>query len=128
MLVVVYLALIPLGSSALALLADRAARPGLVWRAAVTLGLVVAVGGFVAHRVDLQRTGYSEGSGMTPITLGLAVPLIAAAVVRGSRDWPASLRVVVAAAVGALVTPPLALLSHYVLSAFVPDFIGCCPL
>lgn len=65
---------------------------------------------------------------MTPIALGLAVPLIATAVVRGSRGWPAPLRVAVAAVVAALATPPLALLSHYVLSALVPDFFGCCPL
>jgi hypothetical protein len=65
---------------------------------------------------------------MTPLTIGLAVPLITAALVRGSRDWPAFLRVAVAALVGAFVTPPLALLSHYVLSALVPAVIGCCPL
>jgi hypothetical protein len=65
---------------------------------------------------------------MTPITIGLAVPFITATLVRGSRDWPALLRVAVAALVGAFFTPPLALLSHHVLSALVPDFIGCCPL
>jgi hypothetical protein len=128
LLVFVYLVLLPLGSSAIALFADRAARPGLLWRTALTLGLLLAAEGFVAHRIDLQRRGYTESSGMTPIALGLAVPLITTSVVRASRGWPAPLRVAMAAVVAALATPPLALLSHYVLSALVPDFIGCCPL
>ena len=128
MLGFVYPVLVPLGSAAIALFADRAARPRLRWCVALTLGLLLAASGFVAHRIDLQRTGYTESSGMTPITLGLTVPILAAAVVRGSRSWPDPMRVTVAAAVAALATPPLALLSHYVLSALVPDFIGCCPL
>ena len=127
MLVCLYIIVLPLSSSVIALAADRPGQPRILWYTAASLGIFAAVCGFAAHRLALHRSGYTEGSGVTPITLGLAVPLITALLVRGSRDWPAAQRVAVASAVTAIITPPLALVSHYVLSAFVPAFFACCP-
>jgi hypothetical protein len=61
MLILTYLVLIPLGSAVAARLADAPGRPGGIWHTATTLGLVLAVAGFTTHRLDLHRTGYTEG-------------------------------------------------------------------
>ena len=115
---------LPLSSSVLALRLDqRRARAAWLWMAG--FGGLVAVVGFTAHKAGFLGT---EGSGMTPITIGLVVPLLALLVVRVTRAVHALLRIVAATGIGAVAVIPLAVLSHYWLPDFVPSYFGCCPL
>lgn len=115
---------LPLTSAMLALALDqRRVRAAWLWTAC--FGGLVAVVGFAAHKAGLLGT---EGSGMTPITIGLVVPLLASIVVQLTRPVHVMLRIMAAAGVGAVAVIPLAVLSHYWLSDLVPSYLGCCPL
>ncbi|MBD0320068.1 MAG: hypothetical protein ICV87_07035 [Gemmatimonadetes bacterium] len=114
---------LPLASAVLALTLDqRRARAAWLWMAG--FGGLIAGAGFAAHKAGLLGT---EGSGMTPIAIGLVVPLLALLVVRLTRAIYAVARIAAATGVCAMSVVPLALLSHYWLSDLVPRYFGCCP-
>jgi hypothetical protein len=116
---------LPYGSAFLACRLDDRGRVALTWGVMTAVAFAVAGIGFAAHKFGLLG---SEGSGMTPITIGIVVPLTATLIVGLAHSLRPWIRVTIATAIGATLVIPLAVVSHYGLSQMVPSYFGCCPL
>ena len=125
---IAYFAVLPTAAAFLVLLADQRWQSTGLWATALGLSVAASGLGFAAHYTAWQGSGYTEGSGMTPLTIGFLVPLTVATVIRATRTLSAPWRVVLSAITGIASVLPLAVISHYFLSGLVPYAIGCCPL